>query len=54
MNFGDIDWAGLFVLALGVCLLIAGSFMFSHAAGVIVIGLLLMLGALISSRSRVG
>jgi hypothetical protein len=54
MNFGEVDWAGLFILILGIGILIAGCFMFSRAAGVIVIGLLLILGALISSRSRVG
>jgi hypothetical protein len=54
MNFGEIDWAGLFILALGMGLVIGGCFMFSRAAGVIVIGILLMLGALLSSRSRLG
>ncbi len=54
MNFGEVDWAGLFVLLIGLCILVTGCFMFSRAAGVTVIGLIVILGALISSRSKVG
>lgn len=54
MNFGDIDWASLCILVLGIGLVIAGCFMVARPLGVIVVGLFLMLGALISSRSRVG
>lgn len=54
MNFGDIDWVGLCILILGIGLVLLGCFMVARALGVVVVGLFLMLGALISSRSRVG